>query len=317
MITPRGGATVRVDGEVVGVTPWRGRLEVGDHELRVESDDHEPHTERITVTAAGRTRVAVRLRATTDAIAPIPNPAPRSADHDRPKRITGAPPIPRSDYALTTWVGYPHFVGAGVRTGVLDGARKVDLTVALETYFTRWDLAIGASTPVHTARPVAVSAFGAVAAGLATGGQNGLTLTAGAIATIDTRNWLALSARVGVVVWNDRLCAQPSATDPGGVPTRGPRVCGAGATADDLMQASDALGETITDPRQLQVRDWGARPVVGLGAEVTRRRNPSYWVQLESSPGFGGRPAHTQVFSPILVKGGLGLELQLGAGWRF
>ena len=45
------GATLRVDGDLVGVTPWAGELAPGPHRVRLEHGGHEPREAELTLAA--------------------------------------------------------------------------------------------------------------------------------------------------------------------------------------------------------------------------------------------------------------------------
>jgi hypothetical protein len=79
------GATVTLDGKVVGKTPLPGpmpRLPLGRHELHVEADGYLPFDETLDVRFQKSTRVVVRLaaREAGGGASPLPRPDSRRAD---------------------------------------------------------------------------------------------------------------------------------------------------------------------------------------------------------------------------------------------
>jgi len=55
------GATILMDGEQLGVTPYTGYVAVGNHRLRVVADDYDPFVRRVDVAEAFTTAVEARL----------------------------------------------------------------------------------------------------------------------------------------------------------------------------------------------------------------------------------------------------------------
>lgn len=319
MVTPMKGASVFVDGELRGSTPWTEALAPGSYEVRVERPGYRPYTETVEVQGDDPVRVAVKLEALPDAAAEAPlvvetAPAPATTS---PTGLTTALPARRGAYVAGAWVGYPYLIGARVRTGLVDGPRAVDLELAFKSYLTNWDARIGASVALTRRAPFQIAGYAALEAGLGVNGRNAVGVEAGAAVTLDAGPALDLTARVGIAAWSDRLCQTPRAGDPDGLPDDGPRVCRAEATAGDLMRASDALDRPVTDPRQLQSREQTLLPVLGVAAELHPAGRWSYWLRLDGFPGLRGRPAHRDVFSSVLTEGDLGLSSQIGVATRF
>lgn len=87
------GATVFVGDREAGLTPLQVELEPGAHEVRVELDGHEPHTEPVHVAAGGFASLSVTLRALE-----VEAPTPMSTTMMRAVRTTGTLAI-----ATTPW----------------------------------------------------------------------------------------------------------------------------------------------------------------------------------------------------------------------
>jgi tetratricopeptide (TPR) repeat protein len=112
------GATLRIGGQPVGVTPWAGELAPGHHAIELELNGHEAGHADVTLAADHSTEVALTL-------------APRAAD------AVAAPSTgPRVSPLTWTFLG----VGAGALTGGIafelsrassvDDARRADSQIA-------------------------------------------------------------------------------------------------------------------------------------------------------------------------------------------
>lgn len=82
------GATVELDGTVVGQLPWQGEVEAGEHTLRVSADGHQPLRRTVSATAGVQERLSIELRA--DAPPPPPSAARTPLKHRRALLITAA-----------------------------------------------------------------------------------------------------------------------------------------------------------------------------------------------------------------------------------
>ena len=67
------GATLRVDGDLVGVTPWAGELAPGPHRVRLEHGGHEPREAELTLAAEHAGDLHVSLPALP--VAPVEQPS--------------------------------------------------------------------------------------------------------------------------------------------------------------------------------------------------------------------------------------------------
>lgn len=76
VLTTPSGATVRVDGAPQGITPWRGGLEVGRHELNLELPNYKPVQRSLEIRSGEPTQLEFVL--TPLQVAQAPRPRVRS-----------------------------------------------------------------------------------------------------------------------------------------------------------------------------------------------------------------------------------------------
>lgn len=117
------GATVRIDGRTMGVTPWTGELAPGEHEVALALAGHASRNVRVTLDPAHASEVSLTLPSE-------PAPAERDAELDRRPRV-----------APLTW----SFLGVGV--GALAGGLAFELSRASSS-----ERAENATSPVDAAR---------------------------------------------------------------------------------------------------------------------------------------------------------------------
>lgn len=106
------GATLSIDGEPVGVTPWTGEIAPGEHLLLVRRSGFADSERRVQLAADRSQDVVVRLvpgQALTETVEPVPPAAP-SAPSESPSRHEAAPP--QSGLGVWPWVA----LGAGAAT---------------------------------------------------------------------------------------------------------------------------------------------------------------------------------------------------------
>lgn len=76
------GATIELDGRVVGTVPWHGELGPGTHTVRLVKEGYLPSSRTLTTTAGVRERLEVELL-------PQPQPQPEIEDRDPARRHRG------------------------------------------------------------------------------------------------------------------------------------------------------------------------------------------------------------------------------------
>lgn len=106
------GATLSIDGEPVGVTPWTGEIAPGEHLLLVRRSGFADSERRVQLAADRSQDVVVRLvpgQALTETVEPVPPAAP-PAPPEPPPRHEAAPP--QSGLGVWPWVA----LGAGAAT---------------------------------------------------------------------------------------------------------------------------------------------------------------------------------------------------------
>lgn len=130
------GATVNIDDQAVGVTPWTGELAPGKHHLFVTSRGHADIERDIELQASEPLDVSLRLEAATQpaAASASPSVAPSAA----PASPTTAPMVPLTGPvspaapAASNKDSAPHFgawpwISAGVGAAALGGALAFEL----------------------------------------------------------------------------------------------------------------------------------------------------------------------------------------------
>lgn len=76
------GASVRIDGQLVGVTPWTGELKPGKHAVQVELDGHQAIQKSITVPASGFATETLTLKPVVVAFAITSKPSKATVSLD-------------------------------------------------------------------------------------------------------------------------------------------------------------------------------------------------------------------------------------------
>lgn len=127
------GASVRVDGEEVGVTPLADALvlNLGRRKLEVTAEGHQPYVETLDITGGAATQVDATLQveaAAPSGAGPVPPPTdPGGSDRGDPDDVRGLTIATYVSLGLTGLVG-----GGAIVTGVLALRADDDLQSELE-----------------------------------------------------------------------------------------------------------------------------------------------------------------------------------------
>ncbi|MCA9563318.1 MAG: PEGA domain-containing protein [Myxococcales bacterium] len=117
VVTPEPGATVFVDDNFVGLTPFEGEVRIGEHRFRVSRDQHEDWFATETI-AAGEEYLLEAL------LVPLPE--------ETQIIITESTPFYREWWF---WSGAAVLIGGGIAAGILlsedEEARPVDVLISL------------------------------------------------------------------------------------------------------------------------------------------------------------------------------------------
>lgn len=124
VVTEPPGATLLLDGQPLGVTPWTGEVAPGAHKLQLRRDGYAPAEQDLDVPPDHATDVALTL--TTAA----PEAAPTAAPSPAPAPAAPAAPAPR-DESKESGSAFPFtklgWVGVGVGGAALGGALVFEL----------------------------------------------------------------------------------------------------------------------------------------------------------------------------------------------
>ncbi|MCA9518230.1 MAG: PEGA domain-containing protein [Myxococcales bacterium] len=193
-------ADIFVNGKAIGRTPYTGELPVGTHNVLLQRGDGKTEEFRI---AVGPDRIVKISAAFGQA---DPNAVP---DNTRPMSWS-ARAMPAGTGAVDVWAGWPYLLNFSAGGGV---GSNIDLGVSARFAFNvinelsatlQW-------TFVHT-RTVAASVEGGIGAGLGTEERNSFFFHAMAKGSVMIADKAAITARVGLLAYTDRV--GPEATVP-------------------------------------------------------------------------------------------------------
>ncbi|MBI4510105.1 MAG: PEGA domain-containing protein [Deltaproteobacteria bacterium] len=312
------GAEVVVDGIPVGKTPMvREDVEVGDHVVRIRKEGFHAFEQTVRVEGGKLGIVNADLRR----IETGPTPE-QVATVKRGLSSFGARTMPMGRFSTDVGVGYPYFLEGRATVGVMDArALGWDVGVGFRSLLTTWEILGHTRVRVFERHPFSFGAFGTIGGGGGFNGRNAFTLQAGAMATINFNNIVNATGRAYVDVWSDRLCAdvgeRMNDTDGDGIPDDGPRACTKDATQVDLSRASELLGKTVNNAKDLQDRDSGARLYLSGVVEAAVMEKISLYFMIEGAPFQSERPSHSNLFNQPMLERDIIYNFKAGVTAKF
>lgn len=308
------GATVKLDGEVIGRTPLvKEDVDVGRHVVEIHLDGYMDYENDEVMVEGGKVGI---INASLEKI--ILGPSPE--DLRRAKWALsswGARVMPFRRFSTDVMTGFPYWLEARATVGVADRrAYGWDVGIGFRTLLTNWEFLGTVRYRFFQRDPFAFAVFGTVGGGGGLDGRNSFSAQGGALVTItfqgSSGHAVTITGRAYLDIWSDRLCGLE---DDGMTLAEGaPEVCkgAAGmATMEEIERARELTGND-----DLLDRDFGARVYLSFVSEVALSELMSIFLVFEGPPFQAERAAYTNTFNwsmfsedPI-YNGKLGLTLK-------
>jgi hypothetical protein len=235
----------------------------------------------------------------------------------------GARTLPRGRSTVDFGLGYPYFLETRVNVGAGKmGGFGFDAGVGVRSMGSRSELGIGVRLMLADKDPFSAGVFGDLWWGsrlIDDSKRNGLTLNAGAVASLTAFTRVTVSGRLYLNFWSDRHCpeANPMADNHfDGDPIEVCEKYEAGTlSADDLARANELTGaENMED---FFGRESGIRMMTSVIAEIALYQRWNGWFILEGAPFQSERALYTDMFSAPLFNSDFGTYARVGATYKF
>jgi hypothetical protein len=315
------GATLLINGLVVGKTPFDDEVEVGESVVRIEQPGFQAFEQTLQI-EGGKTQTLSRELAV----------AGKSEDElqQEQKGLSsfGARTLPRGRSTVDFDVGYPYFLNGRITVGAGRIAKRFgfDATVAVRTMLARTDLGLGGRMMLADRNPFSAGVFTNLWWGsklFDDSQRNGVTFEAGALASLTALSNVTITGRAYLQLWSDRHCPellstnQFEAADPTAT-CEGYRAFVAG-TSGQIAMDDRARAEKLTglSGQDFFGRENGARLLLSVIAEVSLRQRWSAYGILEGAPFQEERALLTKAFSDSMFDTDYILYARFGATYKF
>jgi hypothetical protein len=306
------GASVFLDGAEVGRTPYaRANLPAGSHGVRVAASGYQAFDQQILVKSGATKRITAILQPqATYAAGSGAGGAGASGgslskrsddDDDAPSDALsayGAHLVPPRAFTAALSLGFPYLVDARLTTGVF--ARRhlaLDISVALRSYGTVTEGAIGSRVRLLHYEPFSLAAIGEIGAGGGPGERNTFFFKAGVSGTLRFKDMVTVTASVYGDFYSDRICP---ASDAG----------------DDEPEACTFPPEELSFD-EVRGRFFGVRLFLAATVEVALSSWVNLFGQIEGTPFQSERLSFTDAFASYMLETDPRFYGRLGVAFKF
>ena len=214
----------------------------------------------------------------------------RAYEAARMKTLIGARILSENKVAVDLYGGLPHYALVQGSVGLSKGrGLDMDLGLFARTMLTSTDGGLRMRFGLREGELFSALVDTYVAGGRGVGGRNSFSFGAAAVGTLVIGERVALSGRVALDAWSDRLC--PEAGSEQAASKDGADVCFGKLNAKDTASALTAIDGKLTD------RDAGARVTMGLSLEIAVSQSTNLGLQVDYAPSQTPRAAYSGLFN--------------------
>lgn len=317
IISDPAGAEVQINGLPQGVTPLElNEVEVGTTIVRVMKGGYQTWEQTLNLEGGKTETLSANL--TLEGMS-----GEELLAEQRGLASFGARTLPRGRSTVDFGLGYPYFL----ETRINVGAGKVgdfgfDAGVGVRSMGSRSELGLGVRFMLVDNDPFSAGAFGDLWWGsrlIDDSKRNGLTLNAGAVASLTAFTRVTVSGRLYLNFWSDRHCPEEDTAATNGFDGDPIAVCEdykAGTlTADDMERANDLTDSDMES--DFFGRESGMRVMTSVIAEIALYQRWNGWFILEGAPFQSERALYTDMFSAPLFNSDFGTYARVGATYKF
>jgi hypothetical protein len=320
VISDPAGAEVLINGLPQGVTPLElNEVEVGTTIIRVVKAGYQVWEDTLNL-EGGKVEIRqanLKLEGMSDE---------QLANEQRGLASFGARTLPRGRSTVDFGIGYPYFL----ETRINVGAGKMsnfgfDAGVGVRTMGSRSEIGMGVRLMLVDRDPFSFGAFGDLWWGsrlIDDSKRNGLTLNAGAVASLTAFTRVTVSGRLYLNIWSDRHCPEVDSTNM----FEGDAI----DTCDRYKEELDGTGTGLTPEEQTRLesltgqmgtdffsRETGVRLMSSVIAEIAVKQRWNVWFVLEGAAFQGERALYTDHFSAPLLESDFATYGRVGATYKF
>jgi hypothetical protein len=290
------GASVRIDGELVGKTPvLRDAISAGDHVVELDLKGYMLKKETVKVVGGSEKVFSYDLT-----FIPTTTPAQVAA---RKKGMSsfGARSNPTGGVIVDFGAGYPYFLTMRATVGAFSikplkltpnsGAGGIDLGVEFQTFFQMYNFSGHGRIEFLEAGPVALGARVNGGYGFGPDGRNSWFMDIVPIVSIAFGDVATVSATARLSLWDDKFCPTPAEE---AAKVSAEPYCHDTTQATDVFPAGKPRYDFIS----------GHRLYIGFAATAAIWQQVSVFAQLEFVPGVAPapRPAFTDEINSFMLQ---------------
>lgn len=217
----------------------------------------------------------------------------RAYEAARMKTLIGGRILSENKVAIDLYAGLPYYAMAQGSVGLSKGGGlDMDLGVFARSMFTSTDGGLRLRFGLREGELFSALVDTYIAGGKGMGGRNSFSFGAAAVGSLVIGERVALSGRVALDAWSDRLC--PELGSEQNVSKDGADVCFDKLSAKDKASALTAIDGKLTD------RDTGARLTIGLSLEIAVSQSTNLGLQVDYAPSQSPRAAYSGLFNDAI-----------------
>ncbi len=310
-----GGASVMMDGQVIGVTPMvNEEVSAGEHIISVSLDGYLDFETSVKV-AGGEMKVVNAVLEKIDM-------GPTDAEVSREQKglsSFGATVLPIGRSTIDFGLGYPYFFSGGITVGAGKiGGMGFDAGVDLRSYLSRTDFAAKARLTFVDSTPFSFGAFGLAGFGgelIGNSGRNTYFADLGVQGSLTGLGAVTVTLKTYLNFWSDRHCPERNGTT--------------FASDSEPVSACLSYNDGTIDPAvkaqidrsigedNLFKRDNGVRAMGAIVVEIALKQRWNIWMQFETGFFETERVAFMdELYSPMLEEDLL-RYFRTGATYKF
>ncbi|MBS1121554.1 MAG: hypothetical protein H6Q90_3782 [Deltaproteobacteria bacterium] len=319
------GATVTINGLVVGKTPLDTDAEVGENVLHLDMPGFTPFEQTLMIEGGKTATISRELAIAGKSETELEN-------EQRGLSSFGARTLPRGRSTVDFDAGYPYFLNARITVGAGRIAKKFgfDATVAIRTMLARSELGLGGRAMLVNNEPFSAGVFTNLWWGsklFDDSQRNGFTFEAGGIASLTALSNVTISGRGYFQFWSDRHCPAIDAANNFDA-TGATDTCEGykkrvieGLDPSSFSVQDQARAEKLTGNkgREFFDRDAGARFLLSIAAEITLQQRWNVYGIVEGAPfqGRDERALFTNLFSGSMPDTDYLIYARFGLTYKF
>jgi hypothetical protein len=335
IISTPAGADVKVNGILVGKTPYEGDADTGVNVVRIESLGYLGYEETVTIDGGKTSTISRELALNTKSETEL-------QQEQKGLSSFGARALPRGRSTVDIDGGYPYFLTARITVGAGRLSKQFgafDATIAVRTFLARSELGLGGRAMIADKSPFSAGLFANLWWGsklFDDSQRNGATFEAGALVSLTALSNATITGRGYFQFWSDRHCPEIEgsgantrfkATDPTEMCTgylnrrfKNQTAEEAGFSDEDVDRVEDLTNQgSAGDPADFFTRDAGARFLVSIIGEIAVDQRWNIYGILEGAPfqGRDERALFTSLFSGPMAETDYLFYVRLGLTYKF